>query len=149
VILVIVGELAIVCLLLIQGVYIVATGIVGFPLAPAQGAARLARLPRLGIAAVYLASGIAIFSLLVMTAIKRRITPPAIASWLMDHAAILLWLLLIGGGGVCGIFRPEILVSWAKTAHPQLSTTSPAALWSARVVGVGLLVMSIVILARL
>jgi hypothetical protein len=51
--------------------------------------------------------------------------------------AIFPILMLVGA--VLAIFRPVVIVRWAKRAHPDLPEDDERVLWIARFIGVGLL----------
>jgi len=55
----------------------------------------------------------------------------------MRHLADVLFAVAMIAGALTAIIRPAVVVGWAKRAHPQLDEDDQAALWVAKLVGIG------------
>ena len=55
----------------------------------------------------------------------------------MEQLTGVFLVALLVGFPAFAILRPDVLVRWAKRAHPELSEDDPTVLWLARLVGVG------------
>jgi hypothetical protein len=55
----------------------------------------------------------------------------------LRHVADVGFALALIGVAVVAIIRPVVILRWAKRAHPGLAEDDRAALWVARLVGIG------------
>ncbi len=55
----------------------------------------------------------------------------------MRHLTDVVLAAVVLGGAVLAIFRPVVIVRWAKRAHPDLPEDDETILWIARLMGVG------------
>jgi hypothetical protein len=55
----------------------------------------------------------------------------------LRHLTDVVLAALVLGVAVLAIFRPVVIVRWAKRAHPDLPEDDGTILWIARLVGVG------------
>jgi hypothetical protein len=70
----------------------------------------------------------------------------AIEEVLLGHLTDVLFPVLMLGGAALAIFRPVVIVRWAKRAHPDLPEDDETILWIARLIGVGILGIAMFIL---
>ena len=55
----------------------------------------------------------------------------------MRHVAVVFFALSMTIVALTGIFRPDVIVGWAKNAHPRLTDDDKSVLWITRFIGVG------------
>jgi hypothetical protein len=137
------------CFFVIQGVWILRTHSVGGLFARFGNRSRAAggqvSLTMLWFCAMlYIVSGVGVFTLLVITLIKRGLVAHLDLQHLADASPH-----LIGPGsgvalGIWALVRPSGLLRWARRAYPEIAENDPRLLPYVRFIGAGMLAIGLV-----
>jgi hypothetical protein len=120
--------------LVIQGIYIFREGVVAPFFLETTGRSQCSTWTRFMTGLVHLAGGAGLLAI-TSEAIAHRVGGIQI----FDVIAIIVFVL----PGILFLTRPVTILEWARSAHPEISTSNSASLMIARVVGAGLLLLGL------
>ena len=120
-VLVIIGSLVTACLLFLQGVHIFRKGnmrpFFEQPSGPSGSRPSLRSGPRVGTALLYSLPSVAIFCILTLALLRSD--SHRLIEWLGGHVGGLVGGLFLLTYGLVAALRPDVVLKWVRSAHPD------------------------------